>query len=237
MTPETAPEAITVRVLLFAALRQRAGLEELLLTLSAPATVADAAAALEARGIPVRGAMAAVNDDYAAADTPLQGGDEVAFLPPISGGSGDGEGGDDTLLLTEEPLSPGAAQRAVLRERYGAQALFVGTVRSPNAGQAVQHLNYSAHAPMARKVMARLCAEARERHGELRVYFAHRLGEVRPGEASVVVAVGSPHRRAALEACDFLIESLKAQVPIWKEEVTEGGRHWPQGVAPAERLT
>lgn len=225
------PNELTVRVLLFAALRQRAGLEELPLTLPAPATVADAAAALEARGIAVRGAMAAVNDDYAAADTPLGHGDEVAFLPPISGGSG------DTLLLTEAPLSVEEAQRAVVQERFGAQALFVGTVRSPNAGEAVRYLHYSAHGSMARKVMARLCAEARERHGELHVHLAHRLGEVRPGEASVVIAVGSPHRRAALEACDFLIESLKAQVPIWKEEVTASGRVWVEGATPATPLS
>ena len=131
------------------------------------------------------------------------------------------------VLLTREPLDLGALQAVTPED--GALCLFVGVVRNANAGRAVRFLEYEAYEEMARREMERLEAEARSRWPVTEVRIAHRLGRLEIGEASVAVAVGSPHRAEAFAACRFVIDTLKARVPIWKKEHFEGGAVWVEG--------
>ena len=214
-----------IRVVLFARLKREAGLETLELQLTQPATVRAVAAAVEAQhGLSLRGCMVAVNERYADPDQTVQDGDEVAFLPPVAGGED-----MDFCRVTQEELRLEAASTFLVRPAFGAQAYFVGTVRSPNGGRAVTAIEYEGYAPMAEKVMREAADTARARHGELRVWTEHRTGRLTPGQASILIGVGSPHRRAALEACDFLIEQLKVTLPVWKLEHDEDGEHWVKG--------
>ncbi|MCP2015523.1 molybdopterin synthase catalytic subunit [Deinococcus sp. HSC-46F16] len=217
-----------VHVVFLARLKREAGLETASLEVPEGATVRDLAAQVEqCHGLSLRGCMVAVNETYARPEQILSAGDEVAFLPPVAGGSGPEletrcEVQDTPLLLPE-------AEPFLIRPQYGAQAYFVGTVRSPNRGKVVAFIDYEAYAPMAVRVMEEAAGRAREQHGELRVIIQHRTGRLRPGEASILIGVASAHRRAALEACDFLIEYLKAQLPVWKHEADEDGSHWVDG--------
>ncbi|MFC6592811.1 molybdopterin converting factor subunit 1 [Deinococcus lacus] len=223
-----------ITVLFFAHLRQAAGLDSVTVELPSGATVRGLAAELESRlPVSLRGCMAAVNEAYAGADTPLQEGDEVAFLPPVAGGSGPAL---DCCAVTHQPLSLEQAAAFLVRPEWGAQSYFVGTVRSPNRGEVVEHIRYEAYSPMAQRVMAQAAQEARARWGELGVFLAHRTGELQPGEASMLIGVGSPHRRAALEAVDWLTETLKVRLPVWKLERLASGEHWVEGSAPAQVL-
>ncbi|WP_339094810.1 molybdopterin converting factor subunit 1 [Deinococcus sp. VB343] len=223
-----------IRAVFFARLRREVGLEELVLDVPEGADVRAVAAQLEQeRGLSLSGCMVAVNETYAAPEQVLRGGDEVAFLPPVAGGSGEA---DTFCEVTAEVLTLAPADAFLVRPHCGAQAYFVGTVRSPNAGQVVAHIDYEAYAPMAQKVMEAAAALARARHGELRVWLQHRTGRLAPAEASIVIGVASPHRRAALEACDFLIEHLKVELPVWKHEATDSGEHWVSGQTGHEVL-
>ncbi|MBB6099332.1 molybdopterin synthase catalytic subunit [Deinobacterium chartae] len=224
---------MNVEVFLFARLRREAGRETLPLELPAGATVREAALEVERQcGLSLRGCMAAVNERYASPQQPLSNGDQLAFLPPVAGGSHD----DVWCVLTPEPLGLEAARALLTRPEWGAQAFFSGTVRSPNRGEEVLYLEYEAYAPMALKVMQECAEAAREKYGTLGVYIAHRTGRLYPGEVSIVVGTGSPHRRAALEACDLLIERLKAELPVWKLERTAAGESWVEGQTGAETL-
>ena len=233
---------LTVQVLLFAHLSRQVPQPEFSVQLPAGATVRDLARQLqEQHGLDLSGCMAAVNENYAAPSTALQAGDEVAFLPPVAGGSGEPDSGPLTFAeVTAEPLSLQAAEQFLVRPRYGAQSYFVGTVRSPNRAQAVTLIEYEAYASMAQKVLHEAAAQARQRFGgedgDLAVYLVHRVGRLQPAEASIVIGVGSPHRRAALEATDWLIEHVKAVIPVWKLEELEDGQRWVEGVSPAETL-
>lgn len=221
-----------VKVLLFAQLRRQAGSPEIALEVGDGATVAEVAQMVEARfGLSLRGAMAAVGERYATPETPVQAGDEIAFLPPVAGGSE-----PDLCLVSAEPLDLRQAERFLLRPEWGAQAYFVGTVRSPNRGKRVANIVYEAYAPMAEREMRAAAQEARERFGSGGAYIAHRTGQLGPGEASILIGVGSAHRRAALSACDFLIETLKARLPVWKLETNEDGSSWVEGNVSAPTL-
>ncbi|WP_229838833.1 molybdopterin converting factor subunit 1 [Deinococcus piscis] len=231
---------LTVQVLLFAHLSRQVPQPEFSVQVPAGSTVRDLAQQLEGRGLDLSGCMAAVNESYATPDTPLQAGDEVAFLPPVAGGSGEQAGELTSAQVTADPLSLQAAEQFLVRPRYGAQSYFVGTVRSPNRGQTVTLIEYEAYVSMAERVLRDVAAQARERFGgedgDLAVYLAHRTGRLHPAEASIVIGVGSPHRRAALEAVDWLIEHVKAVIPVWKLEELEDGQRWVEGVRPAQTL-
>ncbi|GGR34426.1 molybdopterin converting factor subunit 1 [Deinococcus ruber] len=214
-----------IRVVLFARLKREAGLESLDIPLPDPPTVRAVATAVEARhALSLRGCMVAVNETYADPEQTVSDGDEVAFLPPVAGG-------DDTdfCRVTPDELRLEQASAFLVRPEFGAQAYFVGTVRSPNQGKIVEAIEYEGYAPMAEKVMRAAADLAREQHGELLVWIEHRTGRLTPGQASILIGVGSPHRRAALEACDFLIEHLKVALPVWKLEADEDGEHWVKG--------
>lgn len=217
-----------VKVVFFARLKRETGVEQLSLEVPDGADVrAVATLVQEQRGVSLKGCMVAVNETYATPEQPLHNGDEVAFLPPVAGGSGD----LTHCEITAEPLSLAVADAFLVKPEYGAQAYFVGTVRSPNKGKQVEFIEYEGFAPLAQKVMLEGAAAARAKHGELSIFIGHRVGKLRPGEASILIGVGSPHRRAALEACDLLIEYLKVHIPVWKHEADEDGQHWVDGQA------
>jgi molybdopterin synthase catalytic subunit len=203
----------TVRVRLFAGLRERAGWSERELD---AATVADVWPALGLGDEPA-GLLYAVNREYAERDLELRDGDEIALIPPVSGGA---------FRVTEEPLSLEAVVAEVADERAGGIATFSGTVRRQSRGREVTRLEYEAYAEMAEEVMARLAAELEQRYDLCAIAIHHRVGTLEIGEASVVIAVSAPHRQDALAACKDAIDRLKETVPLWKKEVYEGGEEW-----------
>jgi molybdopterin synthase catalytic subunit len=202
-----------VQVRLFAGLRERAGWSSREIEAR---TVADIWPALGLGDEP-DGLLYAVNREYADPTLELHEGDEVALIPPVSGGA---------FLVTEEPLSLEAAFDEVADERAGGIATFTGTVRRQSRGREVTHLEYEAYAEMAEDVMAKLAAHLESRYDLCAVAIHHRVGRVEIGEASVVIAVSAPHRQDALAACRDAIDTLKETVPLWKKEVYEGGEEW-----------
>ncbi len=202
---------VTVR--LFAGLRERAGWSSREID---AATVADVWPALDLGAEPP-GLLYAVNRAYVERGQELADGDEVALIPPVSGGS---------FLLVAGPLDVAAVVREVEDLEAGAIASFVGTVRRRSRDRDVVYLEYEAFEEMAEPMLARLGEELTERHGLCAVAIHHRLGRVEIGEASVVIAVSAPHRSAALDACREAIETLKTTIPLWKKEVYAGGEEW-----------
>jgi molybdopterin synthase catalytic subunit/molybdopterin converting factor small subunit len=205
---------ITVR--LFAALRERAGTGWRELELADGARVGDVWPALELGDEPA-GLAYARNREYAGRDQSLGDGDEVAVIPPVSGGD---------FRVQAEPLDLTAVVEQVRDPAAGAIATFIGTTRDHNRGRTVTHLEYDAYPEMAEAEMARIGAAVAERHGVARIAIAHRTGHVPIGEASVVIAVSAAHRGAAIDACRDAIDTLKQTVPVWKKEVFEGGEEW-----------
>ena len=202
---------VTVR--LFAGLRERAGWSEREVEAS---TVGDVWLALDLGEEPA-GLLYAVNLEYAERSAPLSDGDEVAVIPPVSGGA---------FRLVEGPLDLGAVIAEVEDERAGAIATFQGTVRRQSRGRTVIALEYEAYAGMAEKVMAEIAGEVKARYDLQEVAIAHRTGRCEVGEVSVAIAVSAAHRQAALAACKDVIDELKERVPLWKKELYEGGEEW-----------
>ena len=205
---------ITVR--LFAGLRELAGAGRQELDLADGSSVADVWQALGLGAEPA-GLLYAVNRGYADRETELSDGDEVALIPPVSGG---------TFRLTEGPVNLTSVVVAVVDERAGAIATFLGTVRAQSRGRDVIALEYEAYEEMAEDVIAQIAAEVDERYELCKVAITHRLGRVEVGETSVAIAVSAPHRQDALAACADAIEALKERVPLWKKELYEGGEEW-----------
>jgi molybdopterin synthase catalytic subunit/molybdopterin converting factor small subunit len=205
---------VAVKVRLFAGLRERAGYSER--ELAGVARVADVWPALGLGDEP-DGLLYAVNREYADAGRELADGDEVALIPPVSGGS---------FRVTEEPLSLDAVVGEVADESAGAVATFLGTVRRESRGRTVLYLEYEAYAEMAEGVMAQIAADLEQSYDLWAVAIHHRVGRVEIGEASVAIAVSAPHREDALAACKEAIDTLKQTVPLWKKEVYEGGEEW-----------
>ena len=178
-----------------------------------------------------RATMVMVNQEYASADQPLAEGDEVALIPPVSGGVG------PRFLVTAEPLDARAVEALVADPAAGATVTFTGTVRDHARGRGVTALDYEAYAPAAEKMLARVAAEIAARWGIERVAIHHRTGELQPGEASVVIAVAAAHRGEAFDACRHAIERLKQIVPIWKKEHYADGAVWVGSEADYQRET
>ncbi|HZC28723.1 MAG TPA: molybdenum cofactor biosynthesis protein MoaE [Gaiellaceae bacterium] len=204
--------AISVR--LFAGLRERAGWSQR--ELEGVARVADVWPALGLGDEPP-GLLYAVNKEFAERDRTLVDGDEVALIPPVSGGA---------FRLSEEPLSHDDVVSEVASDEAGAIATFVGTTRAHSRGRTVLYLEYEAYPGMAEKVMAEIADGLRARFDVIEIAIHHRTGRVEIGEPSVVIAVSAPHRRDALAACAAAIDTLKETVPLWKKEVYEGGEEW-----------
>jgi MoaE-MoaD fusion protein len=205
---------VTVR--LFAALRERAGWSQRELDLADGAVVADVWPALELGAEPP-GLAYARNREYADRDAPIEAGDEVAVIPPVSGGA---------FTVRSTPLDLDEVVAQVAEPTAGAIATFIGTTRMHSRGRTVTHLEYDAYPEMAEAEMARI-ADAVKRHHDVRaVAIAHRTGHVPIGEASVIIAVSAAHRGPAMDACREAIDTLKQTVPVWKKEVFEGGEEW-----------
>ena len=198
---------------LFAGLRERAGWSRRAVD---AATVADVWPALGLGDEPA-GLLYAVNREYADRDRALAPGDEVALIPPVSGGA---------FLLSDEPLSLDRVVAEVRSDEAGAIATFTGTTRVRSRGRTVTHLDYEAYEGMAEQVMEEIADALRARYELTEIAIHHRIGRVTIGETSVVIAVSAPHRQDALAACKDAIDELKQRVPLWKKEVYTGGEEW-----------
>jgi molybdopterin synthase catalytic subunit/molybdopterin converting factor small subunit len=205
-----------VVVRLFAGLREQAGTDRRELVLGDGAVLEDVWPALGLGDQP-GGLLYAVNREYADAGQPLADGDEVALIPPVSGGA---------FRLTQGPVNLSAVVVAVVDERAGAIATFLGTVRAQSRGRDVIALEYEAYEEMAEDVMAEIAEDVKRRYDLCKVAISHRVGRVEIGETSVAIAVSAPHRHDALAACKDVIDTLKARVPLWKKELYEGGEEW-----------
>jgi molybdopterin synthase catalytic subunit/molybdopterin converting factor small subunit len=204
---------VPVTVRLFAGLRDRAGWSTREVD---AASVAEVWRALELGDEP-DGLLYAVNKEYATRDRALADGDEVALIPPVSGGA---------FLLSDEPLSLDRVVDEVRDEQAGAIATFTGTTRIQSRGHTVTHLDYEAYEGMAERVMAEIAEGLQARYELSAIAIHHRVGRVGIGETSVVIAVSAPHRRDALAACKDAIDELKERVPLWKKEVYSDGEEW-----------
>ncbi|WP_411502058.1 molybdenum cofactor biosynthesis protein [Brevibacillus centrosporus] len=215
---------MTVTILLFAGLAERANEREIKITLPDQATVRDlldAVATQHAALAPLLGScFVSVNQEYAAPDRVLLQEDEIALLPPVSGGE------DPRFAITEEPLSADKLVQLVSNPHAGAILTFVGTVREFTKGQRTVYLSYEAYAPMAVKKMKQVAAEIEERWPGTQVAMQHRVGNLQVEEIAVVVAVATAHRNESFEAGRYAIERLKQIVPIWKKEMWEDGSEW-----------
>jgi len=164
--------------------------------------------------------MLMVNKAYVTHDHELHDGDELALIPPVSGGSG------SRFRVQSDSLDPRSTEALVAHPGAGATATFIGTVRDHGRGRAVTHLEYEAYGPAAELTMSQIGDEIRERWGIDHVAIAHRVGSLTVGEASVVISVASAHRDAAFDACRYAIERIKEIVPIWKKEHYADGAVW-----------
>lgn len=218
-----------VKVVLFAALAARLGLREEWLEMAAGARAADVLAYYHARlaapGDLTASVLLAVNAEFCAADTLLREGDEIALLPPMSGGAPQ----SIVVALVRQPLPPPPAWAG---GAHGAVVTFEGVVRQDGGDAAVRELYYEAYELMAERRLAALAATAAERWPLTHIHVLHRLGLVPVGQASVRVIVAAPHREDAFAACRYLIDTLKTSVPIWKREDRADGSRWVEGEIP-----
>jgi len=222
--------AIAVRTRLFARLRELAGTDSENVEVRAGATVADVYNALRkshpALDVSSESVRAAVNQEFADWDVVVADGDEVAFIPPVSGGA---HAVGVLFELTTDPLDPRRLEAAVAHKGAGAICTFIGVVRDTSRGRSVTHLEYEAYGEMATAEMRKIAGEIAEKWPEARVAMAHRTGRLEIGEASVVVSVSCPHRAEAIDACRWGIDRLKESVPIWKKEHATDGTYWIEG--------
>lgn len=218
-----------LQVRLFAVLRERAGRDSLEIELTEGATVAEAlqalAAASEALGeaLEAMPVVMAVNRTYAGQEQTLAAGDELALIPPVSGGA------EAAAHVRVGPgsLSADRLAKAVATARTGAIVTFQGTTRD------VERLDYEAYEPMASERIEAILAEARARHEIEGIAAEHRTGPVPRGEPSVVVAVAAAHRGPAFAAAREAIDRIKAEAPIWKREVEGERSEWVEGTPPS----
>ncbi|MHB1672676.1 MAG: molybdenum cofactor biosynthesis protein MoaE [Acidobacteriaceae bacterium] len=233
--------AMHVHVLLFGALKDLRARETETVELPEQATVEEFLRRFVATAPEVgkyAGSLAiAVNREYALPTQMLREGDEIALLPPVSGGSAEDESkqGGDWIRLQREPIDAGALVAAVKEGEAGAVAVFDGIVRNNTRGRRTLYLDYESYEAMALGQMQALARDARQRFGVRRIALVHRLGRLQVGETSVLIAVASAHRAQAFDACRWIIDTLKKTVPIWKKEWFEDGAVWADGEPfPAE---
>jgi molybdopterin synthase catalytic subunit/molybdopterin converting factor small subunit len=205
---------VAVSVRLFAGLRERAGVARL--EVDGVERVDEVWAKLDLGDEPA-GLLYALNREYVSRDAPVHDGDEVALIPPVSGGA---------FRIVTGPLDVAQVIEEAGDAEAGAVATFLGTVRRRSRDRDVLHLEYEAFEEMAEPMLARLADELTEKHGLCKVAIHHRIGRVEIGEASVAIAVSAPQRAAALAACREAIDTLKETIPLWKKEVYLGGEEW-----------
>jgi molybdopterin converting factor subunit 1 len=229
---------MVLQVRLFAILRERAGRGSLEVEVPEGATVAEALRALAAESEPLAAALEAmpvvmaVNRSYVGEDAKLAAGDELALIPPVSGGAGPPGGGGPADLpsphvrVTAEPLSADRLNALVATDHTGAIVTFQGTTRD------VDRLDYEAYQPMAEEKITAILTEITDRHEVEAAAAEHRTGAVPRGEPSVIVAVAAAHRGAAFAAAREAIDRIKAEAPIWKREVEGERAEWVEGNRP-----
>jgi len=238
-----------VRILFFGMLKDLTGRDSDLLTLPEHATLGDVIIHYEEIA-PRLGDLAAsiavsVNQEFAGPDSSLKEGDEIAFLPPVSGGSMDSEGEMPAQARRYSSIVRGkidtqAVLTKIKQPADGAAVVFEGVVRDNTRGRRTVYLNYEAYEEMALKQMDALAGQALQQFPIRDVAMVHRLGRLEIGETSVLIVVASAHRAAAFDACRWLIDTLKRTVPIWKKEYFGDGAVWadgepfPEGIPKAE---
>lgn len=213
-----------VKVRFFAAARERAGRGEHVLELPPPVTVQHVVDALM-KAYPTLGSLLphlriAVDQEFATMGDAVPEGAEVALIPPVAGGSG------GLFRVVDTPLSLEPVVKAVSRVSQGGLVTFTGVVRDHSKGKDVTRLEYEAYAPMAEKKLEEIALEAKAKWPGVEVAVMHRVGALQPGELAVVIAVSAPHRKEAFRACEYVIDRLKEDVPIWKKEFAADGAVW-----------
>jgi molybdopterin synthase catalytic subunit len=214
-----------VTVKLFGSLREATGAKELVVRLPDGAALGELAALLS-REHPAFAAMeaklrAAVNHEMAERGQALADGDEIAFLPPVAGGSE-----APRCTISDRALDVGAVVARVTGPDAGGIVVFVGTVRDASRGHEIRHLEYEAYPGMAEREMETIADAAAAQWPGARVAMAHRTGHLAIGDIAVVIAAAAKHRAEAFAACRYAIDTLKQQVPIWKKEVAVDGEYW-----------
>jgi molybdopterin synthase catalytic subunit len=221
-----------ISVLFFGMLNDWAGASGEALTMPDNATLGDVLEHYQ-RAIPrlrdFASAIAmSVNQEYAGVDRRLKAGDEIGFLPPVSGGS-------SRASIVRDKIDSAGVLDQVKRPEDGAAVLFDGVVRNNTRGRGTRYLDYESYEEMALKQMESLAEQAIAQFGVRDVRIVHRLGRLEIGETSVLIVVASAHRGAAFDACRWVIDTLKRTVPIWKKEYFEDGAVWADGESfPAE---
>lgn len=219
-----------INVKFFASLSEAVGMESVSVVASEGATIRDIWRLATERSTLDAGTLCARNLEYAEPETVLCNGDEVAFFPPVTGGAG------PTILVSAEPFDPwacvgahesGRSAEAVAAD--GAAQVFVGRMRAFNEGEGVSGMTLQHYPGMTEKHLKAIADEAMARFPIRDVLVRHRIGDLHPGDAIVLVAVWSQHRAAAFEACRFVMEDLKSRAPFWKREQTEQGARWVSG--------
>jgi MoaE-MoaD fusion protein len=220
---------VRVRVLFFGMLKDAAGKVTDLLDLPSGETVHDLLDHYAAQLPAVKNALpslaVAVNQRYASADTKLKDGDEIALLPPVSGGSK----GDAHVSIVRDPIATNTILDQIKRGEDGSAVVFEGVVRNQTRGRKTLYLDYEAYEEMAMRQMQALATQSLTQFPIRDVAIVHRLGRLQIGEISVLIVVASAHRAAAFDACRWLIDTLKRTVPIWKKEYFEDGAVWADG--------
>jgi len=221
---------IAVRARLFARLREQAGLDSDRVEVPQGGTVGDVYAALRlshpALEPDLDAVRPALNQEFVDWDAVVAADDEVAFVPPVSGGA---HAAGVMFEVTAEPLDARRVERAVAHAGAGAICTFTGVVRESSRGRSVTHLEYEAFESMAVAEMRKIADEIGERWPDARVAMMHRTGRLEIGEPSVVVSASAPHRAEAIAACKWGIDRLKESVPIWKKEHAADGTFWIEG--------
>jgi len=228
-----------VRVLFFGVLKEIVGKTAAEVDLAEAATVRDVLALFEAQVPALRESLPslalAVNQQYAGPDTTLHENDEVALLPPVSGGTAEQKRSPRRASIIREVIDAQQTVSELKRGDDGAALVFEGVVRNQTRGRKTLYLDYEAYAEMALEQMELLAEQALQRFQIRDLAIVHRLGRLEIGETSVLIAVASAHRAAAFDACRWVIDTLKRTVPIWKKEYFEDGAVWADGEPfPAE---
>ena len=212
-----------IKIRLFAVLREKIGIDEIYLDVEDGSTAAAAAQILMKKHPELRPmadiALFAVNTEYVDANFLLSENDELALIPPVSGGI-------TRAHVTSDVLDTKIITQSVHKPEYGAVTTFEGVVREENLGRQVAYLVYDAYVPMAEAEMERIANEAEEKWGDMGVSMSHRTGRLEIGEVSIVVAVSTGHRKESFEVCRYIVDQIKMRVPIWKKEVWEDGEEW-----------
>lgn len=218
---------MNVNVRLFARYRELAGASTLSLDVPANCTaidVFDRVAERYPEMQPMRqSTLMAVDAEFIRPETELRDGEELALMPPVSGGA---DGVPVLVRVQEQPLDLAELIRAVEDSSAGAIVTFAGVVRDHHEGKRVTAIGYEAYGEMAEAKMRQIAAEVRQRWPDCRIALVHRTGKLEIGEASVLIALSAPHRAEAFDACEYAIDTLKQVVPIWKKEAYEGGEAW-----------